>query len=149
MLLSNPNVQFIPVSEEEEGGLPLPATHGVWARGFPELGSQLAHICLSTAPLLPSTSREMSLLQTSSLSRVVSWKSDRTFLIGGAERCNLCPWPALRSSLSADHIGGGRGENNYKQTKMEWGGWDQIRLISPRLFCMFIFNLGLATSKFT
>lgn len=42
-----------------------------------------------------------------------------------------------------------KGKNNCKQTKRERGGWAQIRLISLGLFCMFIFNLGLATSKFT
>lgn len=80
------------------------------------------------------------------------------------ESCSLEKWPrisdqkngrmqclhlASRSSFPADHIWGGRGKNNCKQTKREWGGWAQIRLISLRLLCVFIFNLGLATSKFT
>lgn len=44
------SVQFKPDSEEEEDGLPLPATHGAWARSLPEPGSQLAHICLAQLP---------------------------------------------------------------------------------------------------
>lgn len=145
-LCCHPSLQHTMYIRQLGGGqVPLPAT----LLGKHE-ASQQWHKC-GSAQLFSSSLGVRSMqgsLQNCPLLRAVSWKSNHIFLIKRTERMQSLHLAAT-SSFSEDHIWGGRGKTTANKQKREWGGWAQIRLISLRLFCMFIFNLGLATSKFT